>query len=131
MPAPAQGVLALECRAGDLVTAAALETLDHAPTRAAAITERGFLAGIGAGCSAPVGALAEVAVQTGAEPAVRLSGVIAATDGSAVIRAQVTGAASSELGGRLARLLLARGGAELLGRASHGAIDPPSLLPHR
>jgi len=131
MPAPAQGVLALECRAGDLVTAAALETLDHAPTRAAAITERGFLAGIGAGCSAPVGALAEVAVQAGAEPAVRLSGVIAATDGSAVIRAQVTGAASSELGGRLARLLLARGGAELLGRASHGAIDPPSLLPHR
>ena len=61
MPAPAQGVLAVECRTDDPVTAAQLRTLDHAPTRAAAITERGFLAALDAGCSAPVGALAEVA----------------------------------------------------------------------
>ena len=40
MPAPAQGVLAVECRTDDPVTAVQLRTLDHAPTRAAAITER-------------------------------------------------------------------------------------------
>ena len=39
MPAPAQGVLAVECRTDDPVTAAQLRTLDHAPTRAAAITD--------------------------------------------------------------------------------------------
>jgi hydroxymethylbilane synthase len=124
MPAPAQGVLALECRADDPLTAAQLRTLDHTPTRAAAITERGFLAGLGAGCSTPAGALAEVAVAAGAEPAVRLSGVIAAPDGSAVIRAQATGAAGEQLGRRLAHLLLQHGGAALLDRTSHGVTDP-------
>jgi hydroxymethylbilane synthase len=136
MPAPAQGVLALECRADDLATAAELRALDHAPTRAAAITERGFLTGLGGGCSAPVGALAEPvaatgaepAVQAGAEPVVRLSGVIAAPDGSAVIRAQVTGGASAHLGDRLAHLLLQRGGAARLLRAAPGVTEPRSAL---
>jgi hydroxymethylbilane synthase len=130
MPAPAQGVLALECRAGDPATAAQLRTLDHAPTRAAAITERGFLAGLGAGCSTPAGALAEVAVAAQAEPAVRLSGVIAAPDGSGVIRAQLTGAAGEQLGRRLAHLLLQHGGAALLDRTSHGVTDPGLHLHH-
>src|ERR1700760_1356489 len=97
MPAPAQGVLAVECRADDPVTAAQLRTLDHAPTRTAAITERGFLAALAAGCSTPVGALAELAAETGAEgaePVVHVSGVIAAPDGSSVIRAQTTGPAA-------------------------------------
>jgi hydroxymethylbilane synthase len=117
MPAPAQGVLAVECRTGDSVTAAQLGLLDHAPTRAAAITERGFLAALGAGCSTPAGALAEVTGVPGAEPAVRLSGLIAAPDGSSVIRAELTGAAGDceALGRRLAQLLLTRGGAALLG----------------
>jgi hydroxymethylbilane synthase len=53
MPAPAQGVLAVECRTDDPVTAAQLRTLDHAPTRAATIAERGFLAALGVGCGAP------------------------------------------------------------------------------
>jgi len=123
-------VLAVECRAGDLVTAAQLRTLDHAPSRAAAITERGFLAGLGAGCSTPAGALAEVATEAGAEPAVRLSGVIAAPDGSAVIRAQVTGTAGEQLGRRLAHLLLARGGAALLDQTSHRVTDPGLHLHH-
>jgi hydroxymethylbilane synthase len=121
MPAPAQGVLAVECRADDPVTAAQLRLLDHAPTRAAAITERGFLAALDAGCSAPVAALAEVAGQPGAEPVVRVSGLIAAPDGSSVIRAQMNGAAGGgeTLGRRLAQLLLGQGGAALLDRPSH------------
>src|SRR6202042_2987186 len=128
MPAPAQGVLAVECRTDDAVTAAQLRTLDHAPTRAAAIAERGFLAALGAGCSAPVGALAEVVAKTGAEPAVCLSGLIAALDGSSVIRAQITGAVGDgeALGRRLAQMLLEHGGAALLGRASHRvSLQPP------
>jgi hydroxymethylbilane synthase len=116
-PAPAQGILAVECRAGDALTAAQLAALDHAPARAAAITERGFLAALGGGCSAPVGALAQV-TGTGAETAVRLTGVIAAPDGSSVIRAQLAGGAANgeALGRRLARTLLGHGGAALLDR---------------
>jgi hydroxymethylbilane synthase len=128
MPAPAQGVLAVECRADDPVTAAQLRTLDHAPTRATAITERGFLAALDAGCTAPVGALAELAAETGAEgagPAVRVSGVIAAPDGSSVIRAQTTGpvADGDALGRRLAHALLEHGGAALLDRALHAVTS--------
>ncbi len=123
MPAPAQGVLAVECRTDDLVTAVQLRTLDHAPTRAAAITERSFLATLDVGCGAPVGALTELVAEAGAEPAVRLSGLIAAPDGSSVIRAQATGAVADgdALGRRLAHLLLKHGGAALLDRTSHGS----------
>jgi hydroxymethylbilane synthase len=128
MPAPAQGVLAVECRTDDPVTAAQLRTLDHAPTRAAAIAERGFLAALDVGCSAPVGALAELAAEDGAEPVVRLSGLIAAPDGSSVIRAQMTGVAGDgdALGRWLAHILLQDGGAALLDRTSHPVTDPPS-----
>ena len=131
MPAPAQGVLAVECRSDDPVTAAQLSILDHAPTRTAAITERGFLAALDAGCSAPVGALAELVTGAGAagaegpdgaegaEPTVRVSGVIAAADGSSVIRGQTTGPArdGDALGRGLAHALLEHGGAGLLDRA--------------
>jgi hydroxymethylbilane synthase len=133
MPAPAQGVLAVECRTGDPVTAAQLGLLDHAPTRAAAITERGFLAALDAGCSAPVGALAEVAGQPGAEPVVRVSGLIAAPDGSSVIRAQMTGAAGDgeTLGRGLAKMLLDHGGAALLDRPSRRGSLPSPSAPYR
>jgi hydroxymethylbilane synthase len=131
MPAPTQGVLAVECRTDDPVTAAQLRTLDHAPTRAAAIIERGFLAALDAGCSAPVGALAALAAEAGAEgvegpePAVRVSGVIAAPDGSSVIRAQATGPVGDgdALGRRLAHVLLEHGGGALLDRALHAVTS--------
>jgi hydroxymethylbilane synthase len=123
MPAPAQGVLAVECRTDDPATSERLSTLDHGPTRAAAIAERGFLAGLDAGCTAPVGALAEA---TGTEPALRMSGVIAAPDGSSVIRAHATGVASDgeTLGRQLAHMLLSHGGAALLDRTSHSQRLP-------
>jgi hydroxymethylbilane synthase len=118
MPAPGQGVLAVECRTDDPVTAARLAPLDHPPSRAAAIAERGFLAALGAGCSVPAGALAELAAGVTGEPEVRLSGVIAAADGSTVIRGRLAGAAGDgeALGRRLAQTLLQEGGAKLLDR---------------
>jgi hydroxymethylbilane synthase len=121
MPAPAQGVLAIECRTDDPATAARLRILDHAPTRAAAVAERGFLAGLDAGCTAPAGALAEPSAATGTEPALRMSGLIAALDGSSVIRAHATGVAGDgeALGRQLAHTLLTHGGAALLDRTSH------------
>jgi hydroxymethylbilane synthase len=119
-------VLAIECRTDDPVTAAQLRTLDHAPTRAAALAERGFLTGLDAGCTAPVGALAELTAESGTGPALRVSGLIAAPDGSSVIRAHATGVAGDgeALGRRLAHVLLEHGGAALLGRTSHGVTDP-------
>ncbi len=53
--APAQGALAVETRAGDTHLA---EHLDHRPSRLTAEAERGVLARLEAGCSAPIGATA-------------------------------------------------------------------------
>jgi hydroxymethylbilane synthase len=61
LPAPGQGALALEVSTGlspDLRTAVA--TLDHPHSRAESLAERGFLAALEAGCTAPVGARAVV-----------------------------------------------------------------------
>lgn len=61
LPAPAQGALAVECRAGDEELARFLTaSLDDPRARAAVVAERAVLATLEAGCSAPVGALAEV-----------------------------------------------------------------------
>jgi hydroxymethylbilane synthase len=119
MPAPTQGILAIECRTDDRTTARELMALDDTATRVLAITERGFLAALGAGCTAPVGALAELVGEPGAEPVVRLSGVIAAPDGSRVLRGQMTGTVCGDvLGRQLANRLLRDGGDELVDRAA-------------
>ena len=62
LPAPAQGALAVEARAGEdsaeLARAAAV--LDDEPTRLAVTAERALMARLGAGCAAPVGAWAHL-----------------------------------------------------------------------
>ena len=117
LPAPAQGALAVECRAADLDTAwyaAAVRALDSAETRAAAAAERAMLATLEAGCTAPVGAYATVAHR-----AVYLTGEVIAVDGTARIRGELSGSmdAPGAVGRDLALELLSRGEAELLGRA--------------
>jgi hydroxymethylbilane synthase len=54
--APAQGALAIECRADDDATATLLRALDHAPTRRAVDAERALLALRGGGCHQRFGA---------------------------------------------------------------------------
>ncbi|WP_179956806.1 hydroxymethylbilane synthase [Amycolatopsis anabasis] len=61
LPAPAQGALAVECRVDDVDIEHLLQsTVDDEVTRVAVTAERALLAALEAGCSAPVGALAEV-----------------------------------------------------------------------
>ena len=59
LPAPGQGALAVECRSDDAL-ADALAVLDDARSRAAVEAERSVLATLEGGCSAPIGALADV-----------------------------------------------------------------------
>jgi hydroxymethylbilane synthase len=56
VPAVGQGCVAVECRAGDDDTLAALSAIDHAETRRSVEIERAFLGELGSGCSLPVGA---------------------------------------------------------------------------
>jgi hydroxymethylbilane synthase len=71
LPAPAQGALALECRAADVdVEHLLASTLDDEGTRAAVTAERAMMAALEAGCSSPIGALAEIVEDFDAEGAV-------------------------------------------------------------
>jgi hydroxymethylbilane synthase len=76
LPAPGQGALAVECRAGDLELIELLAAVDDTATRAAVTAERSLLAALEAGCSAPVGAYATSPAGTGR---LRLDGVVLGT----------------------------------------------------
>ncbi|MCW6005892.1 hydroxymethylbilane synthase [Micromonospora sp. CPCC 205371] len=116
LPAPAQGALAVECRADDHDLVELLGRLDHASTRAAVIAERAMLATLEAGCSAPVAAFAEVAEGDDGDE-IYLRGAVISTDGSRDIRLSRTGtpADAAEIGKRLAADLLDAGADTLLG----------------
>jgi len=119
VPQVAQGALAVECRADDEVTTAALAVLDDPDARAQVEAERAFLAELGGGCTLPVGAHA---VPTGSGVAaagqpggLRLTGVLAGADGRIVLRHTAEGGDGPALGRRVARYLLDDAGGAALG----------------
>lgn len=116
LPAPGQGALAIECRAADTALVAALAAaLDDASTRAAVTAERELLRALEAGCSAPVGALAEVAEGEDG-PEVWLRAVASAVDGTVELRRSASGPVTeaAEIGRRLATSMLDEGAAALI-----------------
>ncbi|WP_432152216.1 hydroxymethylbilane synthase [Streptomyces sp. bgisy029] len=121
LPAPGQGALAIECAATSADLAAALAELDDPYTRAAVTAERALLAALEAGCSAPVGALADLLVDGQAVNELRLRGVVGTTDGSALVQLSTTGPVptshddAAALGRELAAEMLAKGAAGLMG----------------
>ncbi len=92
LPAPGQGALGVQGRANDPETDHYLQVLDHAQTRAAVTAERAFLAGLGGGCSIPVGALASVQ-----NDVLHLQAVVAGPDGKRVIKVSGTAGVESAL----------------------------------
>lgn len=119
LPAPAQGALAVECRAKDGTTRDLLSTVDSADTRAAIAAERALLTALEAGCSAPVAALAEIAeADDGSE--VFLRGSVTAVDGSRAVRLSATGPVTDAegVGRRLAAELLADGADTMMGSSA-------------
>lgn len=129
LPAPAQGALAVECLAEDTALAAVLAEFDDALTRAAITAERALLAELEAGCTAPVGAIAEVVESLDDDGRVfdelSIRGCAAAVDGSDVIRASAVGPPdrAEELGRALARELLERGARDLMNVTEGGDAD--------
>ncbi len=57
LPAPGQGAIAIECRAGDTRVQALLAAIDHAPSHRALLAERALLAGLGGNCHSAIAVL--------------------------------------------------------------------------
>ncbi|MFF2517752.1 hydroxymethylbilane synthase [Streptomyces sp. NPDC058086] len=125
LPAPGQGALAIECAADNADLVAALGELDDPFTRAAVTAERSLLAALEAGCSAPVGALADLLADGQIVKEMRLRGVVGTTDGTTLVQLSTTGPVpethdqAMALGRELAAEMLAKGAAGLMGERAH------------
>jgi hydroxymethylbilane synthase len=113
-PAPGQGAIAVQVRAGDVATLASVAMVDDALTRTAVELERAFLRAMGGGCRSPIGALAEAHGD-----GFRLLGGVAALDGSR-IRVEQVEAPAAEVSDLVARLARSLGGP---------ALPPPARPP--
>ena len=127
LPAPGQGALGVQCRAGDEPVLALLAAIDDATTRAETAAERTFLHALGAGCTAPVAAYASLTMTRDVEPSnsllqgvnrVRLEGLVASIDGRQIVRVSGEGE-PEEVGERLAFEARAAGADDIL-RAIRG-----------
>jgi hydroxymethylbilane synthase len=120
--APGQGALALEVRSGEEVTVA---KLDHKPTRLLVQAERAVLAGLEAGCAAPVGVTAEIE-----DGLLFVSGRVYSLDGEEQLTAshalypEDSKDPAGELAGRIVDELLDAGAADLapLGNGPSGEV---------
>lgn len=125
LPAPGQGALAVECRADRTDVQEAVSILEDADTRICVTAERALLAALEAGCTAPVGALAEVVEgEDGLELSLRA--FAGSEDGRIELRRSLTGRYDEPeaIGRQLAQILLEDGAADL-GQPSTPAQRPP------
>jgi hydroxymethylbilane synthase len=111
LPAVGQGIIGIECRAGDAPTLSRLAALEHRGSRLCLDAERAFAARLQGSCTSPVAGFAEL---SGGQ--LRVRGRVGAPDGSRMYSDEVAGPASDgpALGRRLAERLLAAGAGALL-----------------
>ncbi|MCK6505199.1 hydroxymethylbilane synthase [Myxococcota bacterium] len=95
VPAVGQGILGVQCRAGDARVLGLLASIDHGDSRRSALAERAFLAAFGGGCNVPVAC--HVVVRGAA-----LHGVAVGPRGPELVRVEADGHDAVELGQRLA-----------------------------
>jgi len=116
VPAPGQGIVAIEIRANDEDTRARVAGIDDAAANAELTAERAVVAALGGGCQTPIGALATVKD----DETIEIAAIVVALDGSRAVRKQAVGPRreAAALGTSVGAQLLADGAAEILAEAS-------------
>ena len=122
VPAPGQGIIALEIRSDDARTRALLAALDDTPATQALAAEREVVRALGGGCQMPIGAFATVSGGT-----MTLSAIVASLDGTRVVRGTASGTATDglRLGATVAGDLLKQGAAAILAEAAQAPQAGP------
>ena len=121
LPAPGQGILAIQIRASDGKTAEAVRALEDRVSRAEATAERALLSALGGGCLVPVGARG-----LARDGRLVLSAFVGHPSGRPSVRLSLEGPieAASDLGARLAASLLRDGAKEILDEVRSDEIFP-------
>jgi len=122
VPAPGQGIVAIETRSDDTATRGVLASISDAAAAQSLDAERALVAALGGGCQLPLGA---VALHEGS--ALDMHAVVAAVDGRRSVkrRAQGPAAQPEDLGRRLAEELAKAGALEILDdvRSAQGPLQ--------
>jgi len=116
VPAPGQGIVAIEIRGADARTHAAVKRITDEAAGDALTAERALVATLGGGCQTPVGALASVV--DGDE--LEIIAAVAALDGSRLVRGRARAARreAAALGARVGAQLIADGAGDILAEAT-------------
>src|SRR2546425_5587107 len=111
IPAPGQGIIAVEMRSGDDSLGRLLARIDDRSAAVALTAERAVVRRLGGGCQMPIGAYAAVRQST-----LDLTAVVVSLDGARAVRAEASGSADEALalGAGVAERLLEQGASEIL-----------------
>jgi hydroxymethylbilane synthase len=114
VPAPGQGIVAIEIRASDARARAVVASIADTAVGEALAAERALVETLGGGCQTPVGALASIDGD-----ALHLVAIVAALDGTRIVRGRgrAPRAEAAALGARVGQQLIADGAAEILAEA--------------
>jgi hydroxymethylbilane synthase len=117
LPAPAQGAMVVVAMEGDAYSREAVSALNHSASEICTQVEREFLQTLEGGCTAPIGALAEI---SGNE--ITLRGCLHALDGQKKIEVEkrILTAGAQGFGALCAQEVLRNGGKELMEEIKNG-----------
>jgi len=122
VPAPGQGIIAVEIRSDDERTKSLVAQIGDENAAHALRAERAVVTRLGGGCQMPIGAFADVS-----DGALTLSGVVVAADGSRAARAAASGAVglAHAIGVDVAERLLTEGADAILAdvQRAHAAVE--------
>jgi hydroxymethylbilane synthase len=126
VPAPGQGIIAIEIRRDDERTRQLVAAIDDRSAAAALDAERALVEQLGGGCQMPIGAYARIV-----DDVIHIVGVVISLDGSRVVRADASGPISdaTAAGIAAARRLLDEGADAILAEARTGASAVEGLQP--
>jgi len=111
VPAPGQGIIAIEIRDGDAAASTPVATINDGTTGVALSVERAVVRRLGGGCQMPIGAYAAVDAE-----AVTVKAIVVSPDGARAATAEINGRADEPeaAGEAAAEQLLASGAADIL-----------------
>lgn len=122
VPAPGQGIIAVEIRDTDERAGLLLAVIDDAEAAAALRSERAVVTRLGGGCQMPIGALADIA-----DVGLSVRGVVISPDGQRLVRASASGSRddAEALGRSVADQLLQGGAGDILAdvQRAHAAVE--------
>jgi hydroxymethylbilane synthase len=122
LPAPAQGAMAIQCRADDRDLVLRLSALNHEPSRRAVDAERAMLHALRGGCSVPVGGLAYIT-----DAGIHLTAGVFSHGANPPVRSTQVGSDPDEVGKAAANALIAGGADAILAEFERHVQASPAL----